>query len=180
LVNARANWIYWIAGAAIVAVVLWQVFRPQNGAQASGPAALQGQVGPSFSVPSLDGSPSALGAYRGHIVVMNLWATWCPPCRAEMPDLQRLYAAFKSRDLVVLGVDQGESARRVSAFAQSLGIHYPLLLDQQQQYGRVYAALGLPTTIVVNPQGVVVRGFDGPLSYPQMVGAVTPLLGTRK
>lgn len=173
----RANWLYWIAGAVIVGVVLTVYFRG-GGSQASGPAALQGQSAPSFTVPTLAGSTSALGAYRGHVVVMNLWASWCPPCRAEMPDLQRLYASYKSRNVVVLGVDQGESAQRVGAFAQSLGIHYPILLDQQQQYGRVYAALGLPTTIVINAQGIVVRGFDGPLSYPQMVAAVTPLLGT--
>lgn len=173
----RANWLYWIAAAIIVAVVLWQVFRPQGGSQASGPAALQGQQAASFSVPALSGSTSALDAYRGKVVVMNLWASWCPPCRAEMPDLQRLYQAYAPHNVVVLGVDQGESAQRVAAFAQSLGIHYPILLDEQQQYGRVYAALGLPTTIVVNQQGVVVRGFDGPLSYPQMVAAISPLLG---
>jgi len=173
----RANWLYWIAGAVIVAVVLAVYFRG-GGSQASGPAALQGQPAPSFSVPTLHGSTSALDAYRGHVVVMNLWASWCPPCRAEMPDLQRLYASYKARNVVVLGVDQGESAERVGAFAQSLGIHYPILLDQQQQYGRVYAALGLPTTIVIDPHGVVVRGFDGPLSYQQMIAAITPLLGT--
>lgn len=110
---------------------------------------------------------------------MNLWATWCPPCRAEMPDLQRLYEAYKNRNVVVLGVDQGESASRVAAFAKSLDIHYPILLDQSQQYGRVYAALGLPTTVVVDPQGIVMRAFDGPLSYPQMVDAITPLIGKR-
>jgi peroxiredoxin len=94
-----------------------------------------------------------------------------------MPDLQRLYQTYRARNVIVLGVDQGESAQRVGAFAQSLGIHYPLLLDQQQQYGRVYAALGLPTTIVITPEGVVARGFDGPLSYPQMVAAITPFVG---
>jgi thiol-disulfide isomerase/thioredoxin len=175
-VKLRANWLHWFAGALIVAIVLWQVMRPQGGSQGSGPQALQGRQAPSFSVPSLDGSPSALDVYRGHVVVMNLWASWCPPCRAEMPDLQRLYQNYRARNVIVLGVDQGESAQQVAAFAQSLGIHYPLLLDQQQQYGRVYAALGLPTTIVVNPQGLVVHGFDGPLSYPQMVAAVMPLL----
>lgn len=172
----RANWLYWIAGAAIAALVLAVYFRG-NGSSGSGPAALQGQVAPSFSVPALGGNTSALESYRGRVVVMNLWASWCPPCRAEMPDLQRLYQSYKPRNLVVLGVNQGESAERVGAFAQSLGIHYPILLDQQQQYGRVYAALGLPTTIVIDPKGVVVRGFDGPLSYPQMVAAITPLLG---
>lgn len=172
----RANWLYWVAGALIVGVVLAVYFRG-GGSQASGPAALAGRQAPSFAVPALSGSTSGLDTYRGRVVVMNLWASWCPPCRAEMPDLQHLYQSYKSKNVVVLGVDQGESAQRVAAFAQSLGIHYPILLDEQQQYGRVYAALGLPTTIVVSPQGTVVRGFDGPLSYPQMVAAVTPLLG---
>lgn len=173
--KVRANWLYWIAGAAIVVIVLAVYFRGGS-SQASGPEGLQGQPAPSFAVPALAGSTTALDVYRGHVVVMNLWASWCPPCRAEMPDLQHLYQSYKSRNVVVLGVDQGESAQRVASFAKSLGIHYPILLDQQQQYGRVYAALGLPTTIVIDPQGVVVRGFDGPLSYPQMVAAVTPLL----
>jgi thiol-disulfide isomerase/thioredoxin len=171
----RANWLYWIAGAVIAGVVLAVYFRG-GGSQASGPAALQGQPAPSFAVPELGGAASGLEKYRGHVVVMNLWASWCPPCRAEMPDLQHLYQSYKTRNVVVLGVDQGESAQRVASFAQSLGIHYPILLDQQQRYGRVYAALGLPTTIVVSAQGTVVRGFDGPLSYPQMVAAVAPLL----
>lgn len=171
----RANWIYWIAGAAIVAIVLAVYFRG-GGSQASGPAGLQGRPAPSFAVPSLAGTTSALADYHGRVVVMNLWASWCPPCRAEMPDLQHLYQSYKNRNVVVIGVDQGESPQRVNAFAQSLGIHYPILLDQQQQYGRVYAALGLPTTIVIDPQGVVVNGFDGPLAYPQMVAAIMPLL----
>jgi peroxiredoxin len=168
--------LYWIAGAVIAAVVLTVYFRGAA-PQAAGPAALQGQSAPSFAVPALNGTTSALESYRGHVVVMNLWASWCPPCRAEMPDLQRLYQTYRSRNVVVLGVDQGESAQRVSAFAGSLDIHYPLLLDQQQQYGRVYAALGLPTTIIITPQGVVARGFDGPLSYPQMAAAIAPLIG---
>lgn len=96
-----------------------------------------------------------------------------------MPDLQRLYGKYHSRGVVVLGVDQGESGERAAAFAQSLGIHYPILVDQAQQYGRVYAALGMPTTIVVDRNGVVVRGFDGPLSYDQMVAAIASLSGAK-
>lgn len=172
----RENWIYWIAAAAIIAIVVGVYFRPAGNSQGAGPAALAGRPAPSFTVPTTSGGTASLARYRGKVVVMNLWASWCPPCRAEMPDLQRLYADYAKKNVVVLGVDQGESPQRASAFAQSLGIHYPILVDEQQQYGRVYAALGLPTTIVVNPSGVVVRGFDGPLSYPQMVGAITPLL----
>jgi peroxiredoxin len=161
----------------VVAAVVLAVYFRGNNAAPSGPAALAGQQAPSFTVPQLDGGSSDLAALRGHVLVVNLWATWCPPCRAEMPDLQRLYETYKNRNVVVLGVDQGESATRVAAFAKSLGIHYPILLDQNQQYGRVYAALGLPTTVIVDPNGVVARAFDGPLSHAQMVDAIAPLLG---
>jgi peroxiredoxin len=176
-VSRHINRLYWLAGVAIVAIVLTVYFRPNNGAVAVGPAALAGQLAPSFTVERLGGGTSGLDAYRGRIVVMNLWASWCPPCRAEMPDLQRLYQNYQARNVVVLGVDQGESGSRAGAFATSLGIHYPILIDPNQQYGRVYAALGMPTTIVVNPQGVVVQGFDGALSYDQMVAAIAPLVG---
>ena len=175
--NPRLQWIYWIAGLAIVAAVLAVYFRGGTNTHLAGPASLAGHQAPSFTVGTLSGTQSGLDAYRGRIVVMNLWASWCPPCRAEMPDLQRLYQAYRSRNVVVIGVDQGESAQRVASFARSLDIHYPIFLDEQQQYGRVYAALGLPTTIVIDPAGTVVRGFDGALSYPQMVSAISPLLG---
>ncbi|MGZ3495991.1 MAG: TlpA family protein disulfide reductase [Vulcanimicrobiaceae bacterium] len=173
----RASWIYWAAAAVIIVAVLAVYFRSGGSAKSGGPEALAGQPAPSFTIADVSGKPQALQAYRGHVVVMNLWASWCPPCRAEMPDLQRLYEAYKTRNVVVLGVNQGESPERARTFAQSLGIHFPILIDQQQQYGRVYAALGLPTTIVIDPQGTVVRGFDGPLSYDQMVAAVKPLTG---
>lgn len=171
------SWLYWLAGAAIAAIVLAVYFRGGGNAQAVGPQALAGRPAPSFTVPRMNGGSGGLDSYRGRIVVMNLWATWCPPCRAEMPDLQRLYSTYRSSGVVVLGVDQGESGERASEFARALDIHYPILVDQQQQYGRVYAALGMPTTIIVDRSGTVVRGFDGALSYDQMVAAISPLLG---
>lgn len=93
-----------------------------------------------------------------------------------MPDLQRLYQHYKSRDVVVLGIDQGESAQAVRMFVRSLGVHYPILLDTQQQYGRVYEAVGLPTSVVISPQGTVIKAFDGALSYDRMVAAVKPVI----
>ncbi len=148
----------------------------------SGHAATTGLIGiqaPSFQTQSLSGKADSLSRYRGHVVLLNLWASWCPPCRAEMPDLQRLYAADKSRKLVVLGVNQGESRERARMFARSLGIAFPILLDDQQEYGRVYGALGLPTTVVIDSSGVVKQTFDGALTYAQMKAAVGPLLEKR-
>lgn len=173
-------WLWYALGAAAVcALLVFGYSGTGRGARGIGPAALAGSQAQSFDVALASGGTTSLAAYRGHIVVMNLWASWCPPCRAEMPDLQRLAAAYRTKNVVVLGVNQGESAERANDFARSLQIHFPILLDQDQAYGRVYAALGLPTTVVVNPAGIVVRGFDGELTYPQMVSAIAPLLGKR-
>jgi thiol-disulfide isomerase/thioredoxin len=122
---------------------------------------------------------SVLARYKGRIVVMNLWASWCPPCRAEMPELQQFYAQNVARGVEVVGVNEGESAQVAAAFARSLGISFPIWIDDEQRYGRVYAALGLPTTIVIDRDGTVLRGFDGPVTLPDLQAAVSSRLRPR-
>jgi peroxiredoxin len=145
----------------------------------AGPRGLAGAPAVSFDVPSLRGPADSLAAYRGKIVVMNLWATWCPPCKEEMPDLQRFYTAYKNKGVVVLGIDQGESAGAVRAFTKQYGVTFPVLLDDDQQYGRAYAAVGLPTTVVVDRSGHIAAGIDGLLTLAQMRAAIAPALAAR-
>jgi peroxiredoxin len=90
-----------------------------------------------------------------------------------MPDLQTVAREYAKDGVVVIGVNQGESAARASAFARSLEIAFPIWIDDGQQYGRVYAALGLPTTVVIDRLGAVERGFDGPLTIEQMRSTIT-------
>jgi len=137
---------------------------------------LAGAPAQSFPAPRLGGGEDALANYRGRVVLLNLWASWCTPCREEMPDLERLYVAEGARGLVVLGVDQGESAEVAAAFARRHGVTFPVLLDEEQRYGRAYAAVGLPTSIVVDRTGRIVKGIDGALSFGQMHAVVDPLL----
>jgi thiol-disulfide isomerase/thioredoxin len=144
-----------------------------------GPGSLAGAPAVSYEVKRLDGRSDALARYRGSVVVMNLWATWCPPCREEMPTLQQFYAENKAKGVVVLGVDQGESAQAAGNFARAAGVTFPILLDADQQYGRSYAAIGLPTTVIVDRSGHVVRGIDGQLTLAAMREAVAPVLRTQ-
>lgn len=162
-----------MVAAIAAAVILYTYFAGGT------PATLVGNPAPSFAVKTPSGAPSSLESYRGSVVVMNLWASWCPPCRAEMPDLERAYLAKRAQGVVVLGIDQGESPAVAKAFARSLGITYPILVDEQQQYGRVYRALGLPTTVIVDKQGDVVKTFDGTVTYDQVLAAVAPLVEKR-
>jgi cytochrome c biogenesis protein CcmG/thiol:disulfide interchange protein DsbE len=147
---------------------------PQFGG--GGPAMLAGAPAQSYTVKALSGGDDALDRYRGRVVFVNLWASWCAPCRSETPALERLYREDRAKGLVVLGIDQGESADAASAFAKEMDLTYPILLDEDQRYGRAYAAVGLPTSLIVDKTGHIVRGIDGEMTLAQMRDAVAPLL----
>jgi cytochrome c biogenesis protein CcmG, thiol:disulfide interchange protein DsbE len=179
--SATYRYIVWLIVLAALAVTVF-VFEPffvSRPAGTAGPAGLVGQPAPIFALRDDRGLPVSLAQYRGRLVVMNLWASWCPPCRAEMPDLQRLATLYAGRDLAIVGINEGESPQRAGAFASALKIRFPIWIDSAEQYGRTYTALGLPTTIIVDRRGTVARAFDGPLTFDQMRGAVGPLMANR-
>ncbi len=173
--RAAAPWLFAVIAIAIVLIVLLPLFRAEV-PRSAGPAGVAGQAAPVIALRDDRGAPVSLDRYRGKVVLMNLWASWCPPCRAELPDLQQLWTEDAARGLVVVGVDQGESASRARSFAAALRLRFPIWIDADQAYGRAYAALGLPTTVIVDRRGVVASGFDGALTYAQMRAAVGPLL----
>jgi thiol-disulfide isomerase/thioredoxin len=140
-----------------------------------GPAALVGAPAQSFDVKRTDGIVDGLAQHRGSVVLLNLWASWCPPCQAEMPALEH-FSRLERGKVVVLGADQGESAGVAAAYAKAHGVTFPILVDEAQHYGNTYAAAGLPTTIIVGRDGHVVTGIDGALTLAQMRAAVAPAL----
>ncbi len=167
-----------IAAIAVIATVAFYFGQgaPATHAAGGGPATLAGAPAQSYPIKRLDGATDSLDRYRGRVVFVNLWASWCAPCRSEVPALERLYQEDRDKGLVVLGIDQGESAEAAAAFARELKVTYPILLDEDQRYGRAYAAVGLPTSLVVDRSGHIVRGIDGELTLAQMIDAVTPAL----
>jgi peroxiredoxin len=176
-----SRYLIWAIAAAAVAIafIVFEPFFVSPATHTTGPQALVGEAAPVFALQDDRGRPVSLDRYRGQIVVMNLWASWCPPCRAEMPDLQRLANAYAGRNISIIGVNEGESPQRARAFADSLQIDFPIWIDGSQRYGRTYTALGLPTTVILDANGVVVRAFDGPLTFAQMQAAVAPLMRAR-
>lgn len=170
-----------IFGAAALALLAVIAFYPGGGPKpnldaSGGPRMLAGAPAQSFPAKRVDGTPDALADYRGRVVLLNLWATWCPPCREEMPALERFYREYRAQGVVVLGVDQGEDPQVAARYARAHGVTYPILVDEDQQYGRAYAAVGLPTTIVVGRDGRIVKGIDGELTLAQMKDVVAPAL----
>lgn len=174
--RARVFWPIALLCVIVAGAVVAPFFLSSQNAHPAGPAGLAGQPADVIALRDDAGRSVSLAQYRGRVVVMNLWASWCPPCRAEMPELQRFSDAYAARGVVTIGVNQGESAERARAFARALDIHFPIWLDERQQYGRAYTALGLPTTVVVGRDGAIVRGIDGPLTYVQMRAAAASAL----
>jgi thiol-disulfide isomerase/thioredoxin len=165
---------------AVIALLLIVAFYPGGGpkrtAEGGGPAMLAGAPAVSYTVKRIDGVLDGLDRYRGSVVLMNIWATWCPPCDAEMPELEAFSKEIRAKGVVVIGVDQGESQAVAAAYARKHGVTFPILLDQEQAYGRSYSAVGLPTTIIVDRSGHILKGIDGQLTLAQMREAVAPAL----
>ena len=181
----EGEWVVWrsVVGAVGVMVMLSACYSgggPKHSIDGGGgPAMLAVAPAVSFDIPRVGGGTDSLAAHRGSIVLMNFWATWCPPCKEEMPALEALYRADRGRGLVVLGIDQGESAATAGAFARAHGVTFPILVDADQQYASSYVSVGLPTTVIVGRDGHVVRGIDGAQTLPQFQALVAPLLAAK-
>lgn len=120
---------------------------------AAGPV---GQSLPDVTLVTLDGDTLELKALKGNILLIDFWATWCPPCRAEMPFFNELYEKYKDQGVMIIGINMDEPEPPVRRFLQKLGIAYPVARGTSRKEGRAFGGiLGLPTTIVVDAKGVI-------------------------
>ena len=115
-------------------------------------------VAPDFTLKVLDGEEVALSDFRGKTVLLNFWATWCPPCRAEMPSMERMYGEFDRDELEILAVDLQESEKAVRNFIEDKEYTFPILLDTNGRVGSLYGARSIPTTYLIDEDGFAV-GF---------------------
>jgi len=113
-----------------------------------------GSLAPDFALTGLDGEQHRLSEYRGKAVILNFWASWCLPCREEMPLFEQFYSRQKD-ELTILGVDLGEDRATVQAFIDELGITFPILLDQDQAVTQTYRVYGIPTSFFLDKNGVI-------------------------
>ncbi|HSD51810.1 MAG TPA: TlpA disulfide reductase family protein [Candidatus Methylomirabilis sp.] len=117
---------------------------------------------PEFVLADLGGNRVRLSDHRGHVVLLNFWATWCPPCRAEMPSMEKLYQAYRDRGLVILAISGDRTGQStVEVFVQEVGVTFPILLDPANEVFAQYGVRGLPTSFLLDRQGRIVSAEAG-------------------
>lgn len=131
---------------------------------------------PELALINLAGEEEALADYEGQVVLVNLWATWCPPCKAELPILQQYYADHVDEGFVIVGIDFGEPAETVDAFIQSSSLTYPIWVDEKSEAGMAFNSFNLPASFVIDRDGVVRLAWTGAISQAMLEKHVTPVI----
>jgi thiol-disulfide isomerase/thioredoxin len=185
----RLNWPLAIAGLGLALVAAgaaaWLTLRqPVEGTSTF---ARPGAAAPQISLPVVGGGTSNLAADRGKVVLVNFWATWCQPCKSEMPELQQLANELQDRPFVLYSVDLQEDAAQVEAFQRDFGLTLYAILDQDGDVTRAYGVRALPATFLVDQSGILRQQRLGPLlpggpetmwTEPWLAAQVRSLLGT--
>ena len=110
---------------------------------------------------NLEGSEVSLRYFAGKVVFLNFWATWCGPCRIEMPSMEKLWQRFKEQAFVILAVDLREGKEEVSSFMKDYGLTFSVLLDSKGEVGSMYTVRAIPTTFLIDLEGMIVGGALG-------------------
>ena len=149
---------------------------------------MPGNPAPSFTFPDLEGKETSLGAYRGKVVLVNVWATNCAPCVREMPSMQRLYEELEAEGFRILAISldgeigelgpSGYVGGDVEEFARSLGLTFPLLRDPEGRSRRIFQTTGIPESFLVGKDGMIYKKVIGAAEWdaPEMVALVRRLL----
>ena len=171
-----------VALAVVAVAVAWLARGRATPVDAGYPA-------PDFAVVDVRGSPVTLSDYRGKVVLLNIWATWCGPCREEMPSMQRLYDAFPREqfDIAAISIDApvgdsdavGNPGGDPLAFAGELGLTFPILLDPSGGIMQVYRATRVPESFLIGPDGIIYKKVAGQTDWDSQanVGLVRRLIG---
>ncbi|MBT3305794.1 MAG: TlpA family protein disulfide reductase [Alphaproteobacteria bacterium] len=144
------------SGVLTLATLSLAVLKPVQAARLLLSPLFKPKPAPDFALENLDGEIIKMSDYRGKVVIVNFWATWCPPCRFEIPSMQRAWNIIRKEDIVMLAVHVGGNPDRVMQFAADFDVDFPVLMDRKSKVIKQWPVRGLPTTVIVDPKGTMV------------------------
>lgn len=130
-----------------------------------------GNVAPDFELQTLEGKSITLSSLKGKKVILNFWASWCPPCRQEMPDMEKFSKENNNGEIEILAVnltDAEKSRADVPTFMKSNGITFPVVLDEKGKVGQLYNISSIPASFIIDSKGVIQKKLVGPMTYESM------------
>ncbi len=173
LQSRMKNWIK-LSLLALVAIASTELYLQRARGRSRIPS---GVAAPGFTLPDTYGRHVSLEALKGRVVALNFWATWCGPCREEIPDLAKVYSVHKDKCFEMLGVAEESGARdEVVAAARKLGVNYPVLLDDEGTAGDAFRIPGYPRTFLIDVDGRIRKVFEGAVEREDLERALAPLL----
>jgi cytochrome c biogenesis protein CcmG/thiol:disulfide interchange protein DsbE len=155
------------------AIVVFSFTRQGGNALGAQPV---GQSAPDFNLPLYDGKKLSLSDLRGKPVVLNVWASWCDPCREEAPAIERVWQQYQDRGVVFVGIDIWDSEADGKGFIERFGLTYPNGPDAAGNIGKQYGVTGVPETFLIGKDGKVARKFIGAVSERQLAASVEEIL----
>ncbi|WP_085992652.1 peroxiredoxin family protein [Oceanobacillus senegalensis] len=157
----------------IAAMLGWAIYdfvlSKENGLGSGEVGNTEGDIAPDFELTTLDGENVRLSDYRGKRVMINFWATWCPPCRAEMPDMQKLY---EKEDVVILAVNLRSTEKNdevVIDFVKEYGLSFPIPMDVENEVASMFEVNAYPTSYLIDSEGRIQHKAIGAMNYDKMV-----------
>ena len=165
-------------GAAVVALVLLAVVFSDP--QESTPLG-QGSIAPDFALPNIDGGQNSLSDYKGRVVLLNFWATWCKPCQDEMPSMENLYGMLHEQGFELVAISVDDAVEPVLAFRDQYKLNFPILHDVDMAVANSYQTHRYPESLLIDGEGKVISRFVGPREWddPLYVERIRQLLSDK-
>lgn len=174
--HQRANSIL-LSLAAVVWIILSSLWIPvEDNTLLQAPR--RGFLAPEISLPAQDGSTLSLSDFRGQVVLVNFWASWCPPCKAEMPALQAIQVKYQSQGFTILAVNitRGDSLQNAQDFIQQNQYTFPIVYDIHGEADESYQVRLVPSSYLIGPDGIILDTFLGSVTEASLRGLIEPLL----
>lgn len=155
-------------GVFLAAIFVFAVFLVN--ADTEKPAPQIGRIAPDFTLKDLDGVTVDLKSVTGKnkVTILNFWATWCPPCRAEIPEFIEFVKEHQGEKVALVAVNLQEGQKKVAAFAETAGMNFPILLDEKGSVAQVYQIYAIPTTFFIDGSGVIREKVEGSISLSRL------------